>query len=201
MGLLESASSILITGQNPLNGIWFAMKGQRGAVSRWTHLSFKTSTPTHAHPLLWPFQLTAGVWIQAWLSCSCAMDGCACIRVWSANRQTSRQRISAMRDAVCVLLKPQLARWARLTQGMALQQAQPLKSVEKNTEQQLRCSEHTDASRRLIWDGVQSRGKSLKFHLLLCLCCFSRFSFACGAINHSSLTIRVSPAIHLVPKK
>lgn len=92
MGLLESTSSILITGQSPLNGIWFAMKGQRGAVSCWTHLSFETSTPTHTHPLLWPLQLTAGVWITPRLFCSCGMDGCVLVRGWSVNRQIRRGR-------------------------------------------------------------------------------------------------------------
>lgn len=59
MGLLRSASSILITGQNPFNGIWFARKGRGRAVSHWTRLSLETSTLPHPHPLHSPFQVEA----------------------------------------------------------------------------------------------------------------------------------------------
>lgn len=60
MGLLRSASSILITGQNPLNGMWFAMKGRGRAVSHWTRLSFlKLHTPSSPRP---PFTFPSGGW-------------------------------------------------------------------------------------------------------------------------------------------
>lgn len=59
MGLLRSASSILIAGQNPLNGIWFAMKGWGSAVSHWTRLSLETFIALHPHPL--PFTFPSGI--------------------------------------------------------------------------------------------------------------------------------------------
>ncbi len=85
MGLLRSASSILITGQNPFNGIWFARKGRGRAVSHWTRLSLETSIPLHPPPP--PFAFPSGGWhvhsalYHPYHSCSMAGCVCACVCV------------------------------------------------------------------------------------------------------------------------
>lgn len=127
MGLLRSASSILITGQNPLNGIWFAMKGQGRAVSHWTRLSLETSIPLHPHPLHSASQVGAVMLILTWTihTVFAVWNGvCVCVcRGWGAWTQMKRHRSTVMRDAVCGLSehKPQHAHWPGPAQGMKAQ--------------------------------------------------------------------------------
>ena len=100
MGLLRSASSILITGQNPLNGIWFAIKGRGRAVSHWTRLSLGTSIAPHPHPFHSPFQAEAGMLIRTCISptigwvcvywCVCV---CVCVCVPGSGRWRGRSAV------------------------------------------------------------------------------------------------------------
>lgn len=114
MGLLRSTSSILITGQNPLNGIWFAMKGRGRAVSHWTRLSLETSIPPHPHPLHPRLQVEAGMSILPCITSTCGVAGCVYVCVGEGVHRQRRQSSSAMKDTVCGLSEheAQHAQWS-----------------------------------------------------------------------------------------
>lgn len=118
MGLLRSASSILITGQNPLNGIWFAMKGRGRAVSHWTRLSLETYTPLHP-PVSIHLFVEAAVFVFV----------CAC------QREAKRQSSSTMRGTVCGLSKLSPSTLWVLTDSRDGSATQLLRSWEENTEE------------------------------------------------------------------
>lgn len=174
MGLLRSASSILITGQNPLNGIWFAMKGRGTAVSHWTRLSHDSPPPRPNSPS----QVEAGMLTLpcitpaipvAWL------DVCVCV-CWG---QRWRGRAAVPWETLFVAYRSMGASMLRgldRLKGMEVQLAQQPRSLEENTGRRC-CFELTNASGRLIFSAGAERSalwKSLmKSQLVL-----SHFFFA-----------------------
>lgn len=166
MGLLRSASSILITDKTHLMGYDSPWKGEEEQF---------LSEPTYPLKPPQPFIPTPSVHLSNQsLACQfCPVSpppsswcGRVCVHVCMQGRERTemkRQSNSAMRDAVCSLSerKPQHAQRLGPAQGMEAQLVLLLRSLEVNTKRCCRCFELANASRRLIfsaeaeWSGIR----------------------------------------------